>query len=70
MLKKNTAFMLTTAILSGCMKVPPGDFCEIAKPDIYASDMVVEFMVENDPEHVRRDISENEYGAANCGWTL
>jgi len=47
-----------------------GDFCDIAKPDTYASEKVANYMVLNDPEHVKADLAENEYGAANCpdGW--
>lgn len=57
-----------TAPLISCGEIPAGDFCDVAQPDVYASDEVVEFMVENDPEHVEKDISENEYGARRCGW--
>jgi len=46
--------------------IPVGDFCDIAKPDVYASDHVVAYLAENDPSHLRRDLSENEYGKENC----
>jgi len=52
-------------LLAGC-EIPAGDFCDIAKPDLYADEDVVDFMTLNDPEHVRQDLAENEYGKANC----
>lgn len=55
------------AFLAGCDPVPSGDFCDIARPDFYASAVVADYLTENDPEHVRRDVAENEYGAENCG---
>lgn len=56
------------ALVAGCGETPAGDFCDVARPDVYASDEVVEYMVENDPDHVRLDLAENEYGEENCGW--
>lgn len=53
------------ARLSMCSPVA-GDFCDVAKPDVYASDAVLEFLVRNDPEHVKKDLAENEYGRNNC----
>lgn len=55
------------ALLSSCAK-PSGDFCDIAKPDVYATDEVAEYLVVNDPAHVRADIAENEYGRRHCDW--
>lgn len=43
-----------------------GDFCDIAKPDFYANSSVVEYLSENDPEHLRQDTIENEYGLEVC----
>lgn len=56
------------ALLGSCAKTPSGDFCDIADPDVYASEEVAEFMVRNDPDHVRADLAENDYGRENCGW--
>jgi len=53
---------------AGSCALPAGDFCSIAKPDVYASDEVASFMVSNDPNHVRLDVSENEYGEKHCAW--
>lgn len=46
-----------------------GNFCDVAQPQIYASREVVEFMIRNDPEHVRKDLGLNAYGEQNCGWS-
>lgn len=64
-------FAGTILLLMGCAPPPPaGDYCDIAKPDRYASEDVVRYLVEHDPEHLKRDIAENEYGKRNCpeGW--
>ena len=53
-------------LLSGCSPPPAGNFCDIAKPDFYSTEAVANYMVENDPVHVRNDIAENTYGAENC----
>lgn len=55
------------ALLAGCEHLR-GDFCDVAKPDVYATSTVAAYMVKNDPEHVRRDVAENEYGVKHCGW--
>ena len=52
--------------LAQCVGGIAGDFCEIAKPDLYATPEVAEYMARNDPEHVRQDLAENEYGKENC----
>jgi hypothetical protein len=57
-----------SALLSGC-GTTPGDFCDIAEPDVYSTAEVVEFLLDNDPTHIRKDLAENEYGKKNCGWT-
>ena len=58
-----------TALLAGCGdKTPSGNFCDIAKPDHYATVAVLDYMLENDKEHVKKDVAENEYGVTNCGW--
>jgi len=66
MTKSCFAALLMPFALSACMQAPAGDFCDIAQPDVYASDEVVEFLVQNDPDHVRADLAENEYGRENC----
>jgi len=58
---------LSAALLSGCARLIPGDFCQIAKPDVYASEEVIDFLILNDREHIERDLSENEYGKQVCG---
>ena len=63
-----SVLLLTSA--GSCVQPPAGDFCDVAKPDLYASDEVATFMTQNDPAHVQADLSENEYGKENCpeGW--
>ena len=56
------------ALSAGC--VPAGDFCAIAVPDVYSSVQVAEFLVVNDPDHIRKDLAENEYGKKHCGWAV
>lgn len=47
-----------------------GNFCDVARPQVYATQEVVEFMVANDPAHVRVDLGMNAYGEQNCtGWS-
>ena len=64
-LKALTLTSFLSAPLALCSPVA-GDFCDIARPDIYASSAVAEFLVINDPVHVQQDLAENEYGKANC----
>jgi hypothetical protein len=46
-----------------------GNFCDVAVKQEYASQEVVEFMIRNDPEHIRKDLGMNAYGERNCrGW--
>lgn len=64
-----TSYLTTTfaaALLSGCGVA--GDFCTVAKPDIYASEGVVDYLLDNDPNHLRADMVENQYGVKHCGW--
>lgn len=61
--------LLVSLTSSGCMKVQ-GDFCDIAEPDIYASQEVVEYLILNDRDHLEADVAENEYGIEHCGWSL
>jgi len=53
-----------TLFLTTC--APSGDFCDIARPDVYASKDVAEYLVRNDPKHVKGDLRENKYGEENC----
>lgn len=52
-------------LLGMCGQVQ-GNFCDIAKPDVYVTTEVATYMVTNDPEHVRQDLSENAYGEKHC----
>lgn len=60
----------STVLLSGCVKTPAGDFCDVAFPLTFHSQEVVSYLSANDPSHLRGDIAHNEYGKANCpkGW--
>ena len=68
------SFLIVPLALSGCgdffRSVTADNFCDIAEPDVYASEDVARFMVQNDPDHVRNDLAENAYGKENCGWDV
>lgn len=57
--------LCASVLISGCSL---SEFCAVAKPDVYASEAVVDFLIENDPDHLRQDLAENEYGRQACGW--
>lgn len=59
--------ILSAVLLSGCVeRVPAGDFCDVVSPALFASQDVISFLNENDPEHLRSDLALNEYGLRHC----
>lgn len=52
-------------LLGGCV-TPSGNFCDIAKPAVFATPTVAGYLVKHDPDHARQDIAANEYGIAHC----
>ncbi len=58
--------------VSGCATLPtevPGAlFCDIAEADRFASQEVVDWLLENDIEHLRADLKHNAAGREECDW--
>lgn len=59
--------MLFVAVLiGGCAdRVPVDDFCLTAKPRYYTAEELAVTPIDT----IRRDVAQNEYGEAHCGWS-
>lgn len=57
---------------SGCATLPTEPagplFCDVSEADRFASQEVVDWLLENDIEHLRGDLKHNAAGRAECGW--
>lgn len=49
----------SVGLLSGCV-TPSGDFCDIAKPMYFETDLTVEWLAENDEALLRDIVAHNE----------
>ena len=56
------AFML----LAGCMHVPHGDYCDIARPMYFESADTINWLADNDRPLLTRIVAYNEVTAALC----